>query len=156
MRRQAEITVNDPASRDNGRRYLLTEMPASQAEKFAARCFLALAKSNVNIPEDIKSAGMAGLAVVGFQMLSGLSFGDAESLMDEMMTCVQYSYDAKNPAAVRALIEEDIEEVSTRVRLRSEVFTLHTGFSLADAQSKLISDLAAAAAGSSTTQTSPG
>lgn len=139
MRKQIEVVINDPASRDNGRRYVLTEMPASQAEKFAARCFLALARSGAEIPTDVRSAGMAGLAVVGFQMLAGLAFADASALMDEMMGCVQYSYDPSNAAAVRPLAEVDIEEVATRVRLRSEVFTLHTGFSLGDVPSMLTS-----------------
>lgn len=138
-RKQAEVVVNDPGSRDHGRRYVLTEMPASQAEKFAARCFLALAKSGAEVPQDIQSAGMAGLAILGFQMLTGLQFAEASILMDEMMTCVQYGYDSTNPAATRALIEQDIEEVATRARLRSEVFTLHTGFSLADVPSMLTS-----------------
>jgi hypothetical protein len=136
-RKQVEVVINDPASRDYNRRYVLTEMPASQGEKFAARCFLALAKSGAEIPADVRNAGMAGLAVVGFQMLAGLEFADAAALMDEMMGCVQYAYDPSNAGAVRPLIEIDIEEVATRVRLRSEVFTLHTGFSLADVPSML-------------------
>ncbi len=138
-RKQAEVVVSDPASRDYGKRYVLTEMPASQAEKFAARCFLALARSGAEVPADIASAGMAGLAVVGFHMLAGLDFAEASVLMDEMMGCVQYGYEPTNAAATRPLIEVDIEEVATRARLRSEVFTLHTGFSLADVPSMLTS-----------------
>ncbi len=135
MRKQIEVTINDPLSRDNGRRYVLTEMPASQAEKFAARCFLALAKSGAEVPQDVRSAGMAGLAIVGFQMLAGLNHADAFALMDEMMGCVQYAYEPSNAAALRSLMEIDIEEVATRARLRSELFTLHTSFSLAGVQS---------------------
>lgn len=134
-RQQIEVVVNDPASRDLGRRYVITEMPASQAEKFAVRCFLALARSGKEIPEDVRAAGMAGLAVIGFNMLAGLDFAEASVLMDEMMGCVQYQYDATNAAALRPLNEVDVEDVSTRVRLRSEIFTLHTGFSLPDVQS---------------------
>lgn len=134
-RQQIEVVVSDPASRDVGRRYVVTEMPASQAEKFAVRCFLALARSGKEIPEDVQAAGMAGLAIVGFNMLAGLDFGEASVLMDEMMTCVQYQYDPSNAAALRPLNEVDIEDVATRVRLRSEIFTLHTGFSLPDVRS---------------------
>lgn len=151
-RKTTEVKIDDPNSRDHGRLYFLTEMPASRAEKWAARAFLALSKGNPEIPEDIQKGGMAGLAVVGFQMLAGLNFAEAEVLLDEMMTCVQYVPDPKNPAGLRRLIEDDIDEVSTRVRLRSEVFTLHTGFSLAVVPSMLISAMGKAA--SSDTKTS--
>lgn len=153
-RKTTEVKIDDPNSRDHGRLYFLTEMPASKAEKWAARAFLALSKGNPAIPEDIQKGGMAGLAVVGFQMLAGLEFAEAEVLLDEMMTCVQFVPDPARPETVRRLMEDDVDEVSTRVRLRSEVFTLHTGFSLAAVPSMLISAMAQAA--SSDTPTSPG
>lgn len=153
MRKTTEVKIDDPTSRDHGRLYFLTEMPASRAEKWAARAFLALSNGNPEIPEDIQKGGMAGLAVVGFQMLAKLNFAEAEVLLDEMMTCVQFVPDPKRPETLRRLLEDDIDEVSTRVRLRSEVFTLHTGFSLAAVPSMLISAMGQAA--SSDTKTSP-
>ncbi len=153
-RKTTEVKIDDPASRDHGRLYFLTEMPASRAEKWAARALLALSKGNPNIPEDIEKTGMAGLAVVGFQMLAGLDFAEADALMDEMMTCVQYVPDPARPETLRRLMEDDVDEVATRVRLRSEVFTLHTGFSLAAVPSMLISAMGQAA--SSGTPTSRG
>lgn len=147
------VSITDPDSRDNHKVYKLTEMPASKAEKFAVRAFLALARGGVEIPENIKDAGMAGLATVGFSMLSKVEFVDAELLMDEMMTCVTFIPNTQSPDFSRNLVESDIEEIKTRVRLRAEVFALHTGFSWADAASRLNSMIPAPA--SQDTKTSP-
>jgi hypothetical protein len=128
-RKVIEVTISEEG-RDRGKVFVLTEMPAAQAEKWAARAFLALARSEVDIPDEIMEAGLAGVAVLGFKMLGRMQFADAEQLLDEMFTCVAYRPDPKNPTYVRAPMGDDIEEVRTRVRLRTEVFTLHTGFFL--------------------------
>ncbi|MFL9904276.1 hypothetical protein PQR71_40165 [Paraburkholderia fungorum] len=128
MTRKTLTITLDADGRDQGKVFLLREMPPSQAEKWAMRAFLALAKSGVQIPDDISSAGLAGIAALGLKALSGLSFEDAEPLMDEMFSCISIIPDPSRPNVVRALIEDDIEEVSTRLRLRKEVFGLHTNF----------------------------
>lgn len=145
MRKTAYVTIKEDG-RDKGKKYLLTEMPASQAEKWAYRAFLALANSGAQIPEDIKEAGMVGLATVGFEMLSGLRWHDAEPLLEEMFGCVSFPANINGTDVTRGLVENDVEEVSTRMQLRAEVFTLHTGFSLADVVSRLASASAIKAA----------
>ena len=134
-RKVVDIHITD-AGRDAGKAFRLTEMSASQAEKWAAKAFLALARAGVEVPSDIASAGLAGIATVGIKALGGMSFHDAEPLLDEMMRCIQYVVDPARPMFARALIEDDIEEVATRLQLRKELFFLHTNFSLAGAPSK--------------------
>lgn len=130
------ITVTIEADgRDKGKVFQLTEMAAARAERWAARAFLALAKSKLEIPDDVAALGLAGIAQLGFQALAGISFEDAEPLLDEMMACVAVVPDKAHPEVVRRLIDDggdgdDIEEVATRVKLRMEVWTLHTGFSI--------------------------
>lgn len=137
MARKVDEVVITEEGRDKGKHFVLTEMPASQAEKWAARVFLALTRANVEIPDDVAAAGMAGIAVLGLKMLGGANWHDVEPLMDEMFRCVQYRPDpAKQPNFVRPPMEEDIEEVKTRYKLRLEVLSLHVGFSIADAVSK--------------------
>ena len=128
MRKDATIVITDDG-RDKGKTYVLTEMPAAKVEKWAFRAFLALAKAGVDVPDDIATAGVAGLAEFGLKGLSGLSFEDAEPLLDEMMTCVTMCPDRRHPEVVRALVESDIEEIATCIRLRAEVFKLHVNFS---------------------------
>ena len=127
MRKVISITISTN-DRDKGKVFQLREMPASKAEKWAARAFLALAKSGVDIPDDIAEQGVAGIAAVGIKALSRIEFSDAEALLDEMFDCVQFIPDPSRPDVVRGLIEDDIEEVATRVKLRKEVLALHLDF----------------------------
>lgn len=125
--------------RDKGKLFLLTELPPLQAEKWATRAFLALSRSGVDIPEDVAASGMAGFALVALKALAGVSFQEAEPLLDDMLKCVQIYPNPSNKDTVRALNEEagDIEEVETLFRLRKELVTLHTGFSFPVAVPKL-------------------
>ena len=136
MRRTADITIA-AEGRDKGKAFRLTEMPARQAEEWAMRALIALARSGVEIPDNIANRGLAGIAALGFTALRGLGFSDAKPLLDEMMTCVMFIPDPKRPAVVRNLVDDDIEEVGTFFQLRKEVFQLHVDFSKAVALSAL-------------------
>lgn len=141
-------------NRDNGKHFVLTEMPAAQAEKWAFRALTAMGRNGMDVPDDALDAGVAGLLAVGVSKFLGMGFADAEVLLDEMFGCVQFLPDPARPEVMRALVPDDTEEVSTRFRLRSEVLELHTGFSGA----AILSTLGAAlkpASGSSATSTSP-
>jgi hypothetical protein len=141
--RKTKIVTIDAENRDKGKSFLLTEMGATQAEKWAARAFLALAKSGVDLPDGAAQQGLAGVAAAGLSALSGLDWALAEPLLDEMFRCIQIQPDpVKNPNFFRALGENDTEEVTTRIKLRKELLELHLGFSLA---AKLSESMAQAA-----------
>ena len=123
----SNYTVQDEG-RDNGKVFVLTEMPASRAESWAMRALLALMANGVEVPEGFDRMGMAAMAEIGIRALSGLKWEVAEPLLLEMWDCVQVMPDPSKPHVVRRLIEEDIEEIATRVKLRAEVWKLHTGF----------------------------
>lgn len=128
MARKIEnFTVTDEG-RDMGKTFVLTEMPASQAEAWGMRALLALMNSGAEVPEGFELNGMAGLAEMGLKALSGLSWDVLEPLLGEMMSCVQFMPDPSKPNIVRKLFEEDIEEVSTRLQLRAAVWKLHVAF----------------------------
>jgi hypothetical protein len=129
MRKSENLTIT-AEGRDKGKVFVLTEMSAVQAEKWATRALLAVAKSKADIPDDIGSLGAAGLLALTVRSVSGLTFADAEPLLDEMMTCVKVMPDPGNPNVVRGVIPDDFEEVSTLLTVRKEVFRLHTGFSV--------------------------
>lgn len=129
-----EVTIE---GRDKGKKFYLTEMSAVRAEKWATRALIALLNSGIQLSDDEASAGMAGLAQVAARGAfkfsgGGISFADFEPLLDEMLECVQIA----EPKITRTLTEDDIEEVTTLLFLRSEVLQLHTGFSLAERLSK--------------------
>jgi len=139
--RKTHTIVIDAEGRDKGKMFILNEMSATQAEKWAARALLAMAKSGMEVPDDIATAGLAGVAALGIKALGGMSFADAEPLLDEMFAMVSFIPDPSNPiikrgySGVGPLIEDDIEEISTRIRLRKEIFFLHVNFTMPAAAS---------------------
>ena len=134
-RKVLDVTITEEG-RDKGKVFQITELPASESEEWAVTLFLALAKSGIEVPEDVFDSGMAGIAVLGLRALNGLSIYDAKPLLAKMFTCVKIIPDPSKPLVVRALIEDDIEEVKTRMLLRKEIFMLHVNFSIAAANSQ--------------------
>lgn len=132
MARKTEIYVVKKDNRDKGKRFLITEMPALKAERWATRALLALTKSGQDIGQ-VQGQGMAGIAVAALHGLQHLQFDDADPLMMEMMDCVQIIPDPRHPETSRPLVQDgeegdDIEEVETRLILKERIFRLHTGF----------------------------
>ena len=167
-RKTAEVVIT-AEGRDQGKRFLLQEMPPTQSERWGMRALLALAKT-MDVPEDTVRQGIAGLQSIGVgKMISNLSFSDADDLMREMFdSCVYIVPDPANPRIFRGpsrpvvgvmpvgpLVEEDIEEVSTRLKLRMEILQLHMGFSLPAVDWKSILTNLMAAGASQNTSTSP-
>lgn len=148
MARKREIVTVAEKGRDEGKSFLLVEMPPRKGEKWATRALLALgraggAEMDPALKEELQGAGMAGIAAVGVRALAALDFHDAEPLLDEMMECVSFVPDrtkidqmTQEPIS-RGLIEDDIEEISTLLFLRSKIVELHVGFSIAAFLSRL-------------------
>ncbi len=124
-------------NRDSGKTFLITEMSAASSEKWALRALGAIANSGMEIPPDVMRLGMGTLVAVGFKGMLTMQFDEAEPLLDEMMACIEIIPDPKRSEVRRPVDDEDIEDVTTRLMLRSEVFELHTGFSPAAFLSKL-------------------
>ena len=135
--RKTEIVTIPLEGRDKGKSFLITEMGAVQAERWATRALLAMGRSGVEVPDEMRGAGMAAIAIYGLRALARLAYEDAQPLLDEMLRCVKFVPNTGANFARDLLITEDgesddIEEVQTLLYLRSKVFELHTGFSLAD------------------------
>lgn len=143
MRKSEIVTVPKWSNnRDLGKQYLITEMPSGQSEKWALKAFLMLKGSGERIPDDVVGLGMVGVAILGINVFlrGNLRTEDLEPLLDEMFTCVKIVRDQRHPDVATDLVsDDDIEEVQTRLWLRSEVLRVHTGFSPAEALWKLIS-----------------
>ena len=133
MARKVETVTIDREGRDKGKSYVLTEMSAMRAEKWALRMLNAAARNGLAIPDEVAAGGMqsvaAMVAVNGMQALAGIAWADMEPLLDEMMSCVQFKTSAN---IVRDVSEDasDIEEIFTRVQLRGAVLRLHVDPSL--------------------------
>lgn len=123
-RRNQTVTIDNEKSRDHGKSFVITEMPAEQAEWWAARAIQALLSEN----PDIGSLGdtpLAQIAAMGFKALGSLPPEKMKPLLDEMFTCVKMGLPNGQS---RDLLAGDIEEVMTRMQLRKDIFMLHVDF----------------------------
>ena len=128
MARRTLIYTVKAENRDSGKKFVITEMSASRGEAWAMRALLALMAGGVNLPDGFERMGMSALAEVGIRALSNLRWEISRPLLEEMMECVKIQPDPQRPDLIRDLIEQDIEEIQTRIELRVEVFKLHADF----------------------------
>lgn len=126
-RKETFITI-DANGRDQGKVFYLKEMAASQAEWWAMRALMAMGRGGVAIPDNLRSMGMAAMAIEGLKAISKIPAEEAKPLLNELMSCVQAVPNPADRTVLRPLIEDDIEEVTTRLNLRAEVFKLHVDF----------------------------
>lgn len=142
MARKTAI-FNATDGRDKGKAFFITELPAADAEDWAMRALFALINAGVEIPDDLLSAGLAGLAALGVKSLTKVPYEAAKPLFDTMMQCVQFIPDPRDHRTVRPLMtNDDIEEVSTRLALRKAVLDLHMDFFRDAARSTQAADAA--------------
>lgn len=146
MRKSKTVTV--PAfpgtpQRDAGKTFVITEWSADRAERWGIKMTLALNRSAGEIPMDLKGIGMEGIAVLGINtfLRGNVQAEEIIPLLDELLDCVRVLRDLKHPDVVTDLIPDDLEDVATRLWLRSEVLELHTGFSPAAALSALVASI---------------
>ncbi|WP_447876938.1 hypothetical protein [Serratia fonticola] len=137
-RKTMSYTVKEDG-RDKGKTFVLTEMPAAKAEKWAMRALLAMIRDGIDIPDNVMDSGMAGIGRLGLQMIGKLPYAEAEALLDEMFSCITIAPNPSSLEITRSLVEDDIEEISTRVKLRMAVFNLHVDFSTAAGQLTTVS-----------------
>lgn len=132
MRKEKTVVIE--SGRDKGKMFVIRELPASQVERWATRALFVMMNCGVEVPDNLLSAGLAGIAAVGIKSLTKVPYEQAEPLFDEMMTCIAIVPDPRQPLVKRgyegvgAMIEDDIEDVTTRLILRKAVFELHMSF----------------------------
>lgn len=128
-RRTQTITITNEG-RDKGKTFVLTEMPADQAERWATRLLLALTNNKAELPPGALDSGMAGIAAAGIKALAKLPYEEAEPLLEEMFAFVQYQHAPNMPLqSIFPGPSSQIEEVKTRLDLRLALFKLHVNFS---------------------------
>lgn len=129
MRKELDFVAD--FGRDEGKTFRITEMSAMRAEKWCLRAFFALLNAGADIPDGLASQGFSGLMAMGPAFLEAFARVPYESvvpLWDDLMTCVRYVPVANQPNLTRPLVDEDIDEVQTLMKLKKLVFDLHTEF----------------------------
>ena len=145
-------TVVIESGRDNGKSFLVTEMPVTKADKWANTALLAMMRGGVDVggvnfdligntlmPSDAPkidvSGGMLELARISIAGLGNVTETVSQSLLDQLIEdCVQV---VPTGGAARPMlsIDDEIEDLKTLWTLRKEAFILHIDF-LADGSSQ--------------------
>jgi len=121
-RKTTTLTISE--GRDRGKTFKLTEPPCMQVDEMIMRAVFGLGRAGVEIPAEIFNLGAAPIAYAIGSQFSKLPSRLGLKLAAELMDCVQRVEDKLD----RALVENDIEDVSTRLRLKGEVLKLIFGF----------------------------
>lgn len=122
MARTVQTHTVEKQNRDQGKTFIITEMSARAAHKWATKAIFAVMNGGVEIPDDVAAMGMAGVAVLGMAALSNIPYSVAEPLLNELLDCVQI----KQELTTRALwMDDDFEEATTIFDLQRLVLTMH-------------------------------
>ena len=121
-----EIDVTITEGRDSGKTFRIKEWPALRTEHWIMRAVFGLGRAGVELPPEILSLGAAPTAYAIASQVMKMPSRLGVKLADELMECVTIV----EPKATRSLVENDIEDFSTRLWLKGQVLKLTFGFFL--------------------------
>ncbi|NJJ92898.1 MULTISPECIES: hypothetical protein [Proteus] len=119
-------TITIEKGRDEGKTFVITEMPITKADNWAMRALFAIANGGIDIEGINPNMGMLGMAQVAIKALSGIKPDVGIPLLDELLECVQVIPSGGNARAL--IIDSDIKDLSTMFTLRKEALAIHIDF----------------------------
>ena len=151
MARKTKTLVID-SGRDEGKSFLITEMPVTRADKWANTALLAMLRGGVDVgnvnfgliadtigvgdaPKIDPMGGMLELARITIAGLGNVTETVGQELLDQLINdCAQV---ISSGGVVRQMlsVDDEIEDLKTLWMLRKESFLLHIDF-LADGSSQ--------------------
>ncbi len=114
------------SGRDEGKKFLITEMPLLKADRWAQRALFALASGGVDAGTLDLSGGMLEMAKFAFAAIGNIDPQIGGELLDELLECVQAIPSGGNPRDLE--IETDIQDLKTLYLLRKEALFIHIDF----------------------------
>lgn len=134
-RKQITHIVEDDG-RDKGKEFLITEMPAWDADTLAQDIWRAMGDAKfTGIPQDVIAMGCAGLATLGLSVLSASKPEVAAVMRDKLLATVEVVITHEGQQQVRKVNSIDFEEVQTIRTLMDKVFQVNFGFLVIAAES---------------------
>lgn len=121
MRKEVEVKIE--SGRDAGKVFKITEMPATQAERWATRALGVLGRSGMSIT----SLGVIPMEQILEECLKAKP-EEVEPLMDELLACASYNQDGTSIVMKGSMIDSVIEELTTIMRLKMEALKLTLSF----------------------------
>ncbi|MCX7132269.1 hypothetical protein [Aeromonas sp.] len=136
MARKQITHIVEAEGRDQGKEFIITEMPAWDADTLAQDIWRAMGNSKfTNIPQDVIAMGSAGLATLGLSVLSASTPEVASTMRDKLLDTVDVVITSDAGQQVRKVKSIDFEEVQTIRQLMDKVFEVNFGFLVIAAES---------------------
>lgn len=120
MLKSEDIVIE--SGRDKGKKFKITEMPATKMDKWATKALLILGKQGT-------AFNLAQLDLE--ELLRGLSNADyagVEPLLEELLSCASFERDGVSMTMTSSIADGIIEDWTTLFRLRIEALKLNLGF----------------------------
>lgn len=121
-RKQTTVTISE--GRDKGKTFAITEWPCMQIERWILRAVFGLGRAGVELSPEVFTMGAAPVAYAIATQAIKLPSRLGLKLADELMQDVRIVEEK----VTRPLVDSDIEDVSTRLKLKTEVLKLTFGF----------------------------
>ncbi|WP_432784676.1 hypothetical protein AAEX37_01954 [Oligella sp. MSHR50489EDL] len=121
-----EKTYTVEGGRDDGKTFLITEMPVIKADAWATRVLFAIAKSGIDTAGINPNGGMLEMVKVAITTIGNIDHDEGYPLLNELLDCVQIIPSGGTPRKLN--IDSDIQEVRTLMMLRKESLMLHLDF----------------------------
>lgn len=131
MSRKIEtVTIDNPASRDAGKVFIITEMPALDGAELANELNgMAGRAEALQIPDDVVLMGCAGLATLGMPLLAASGRDMYVKVRDELLKNVEISIIHEGKEIRRPVnVKLDVEEVDTINLLVDKSFEINFTF----------------------------
>lgn len=127
-------TYSITSGRDKGKNFLITEMPAIQADEWAHRLIEQAANSGVNLKNvdvlNLDTKSMSGMIEIGaaiFSILGRIPYETSRDMKFELLNrCVQIVPTGGQPR--QCLWEQEIEDFQNFTLLAAEALKVHIGF----------------------------
>lgn len=121
MRKEVEITIEE--GRDKGKTFKITEMSATQADRWTLKVLCLFGKGGIVLEELAKMDFNIIIKIMG-----DISYDMAEPLLDELLECASFKKDGVYVPMKGSMIESVVEDFRTLYRLRIEALQLVLGF----------------------------
>ena len=129
-----DITITNEKSRDNGKKFRITEMPLLQADEWATTLGLSMAQGGISVGGvDVNAinfktnGGILEIAKLGLAALGNVDKSTAKELIRELTeSCVRIITESGIVREVEW--DSDIAEVATLWTLRKEALAIHIDF----------------------------
>jgi len=130
MRKEVTYKVENQASRDFGKEFLITEMSAWAGDELAQDLFRIMGEEGfTSIPTDVINMGCAGFASLGLPVLTAASPEVSRALRDRLLATVEIVVTHNGQTNKRPVNGPiDFEEVETIRALLDKVFEVNFSF----------------------------